>query len=98
MNVTFESFLTPAGLLVAAGLITTLIEIIKTAFPVIDARVSGAAMAFVLSALLYIATAWAVTVPTANAGLEVFAAWLACAASAIGIKSGATHFTGGPST
>lgn len=91
MNITFESFLTPEGVLVAAALITTLIQIIKTAAPVIDAKVSGALQAFVISGVLYALTAAAVGVPTANAGLAIFAAWLACATAAMGIKSGADH-------
>ncbi len=91
MNVTFASFLTPEGLLVAAALITTLIQVIKTAIPTLDARVSGALMAFVISAVLYVLTAIATAVASPDAGLTVFAAWLACAGVAMGIKAGADH-------
>jgi len=97
VDITFGSFLLPAGLLVAAGLITTLIEVLKTAIPPLNARVSGATMAFVLSALLYIATGLAVGVASADAGLQVFAAWLACAVAAMGIKSGYSHARNGKS-
>lgn len=91
MNVTFESFLTPEGVIVAAGLVTGLVQVLKTAIPVLDARVSGALQAFVLTAALYAATALATQPADANGYLAVFAAWLACATSAVGIKSATAH-------
>ena len=91
MDLTFQSFLTPQGVVAAAAIITVLIQLIKSVFPAIDARVSGALMAFVLSAVLYVLTALAVGVVDANAGLTVFLAWLSCATSAVGIKSTADH-------
>src|SRR4051812_5103504 len=89
--ITFATFLTPTGVVIAAGLLTTLIQAIKTVFPAIDERVSGALMAFVGSAVLYVITALAVGVPTADAGLLVFMAWLSCATSSIGIKAASDH-------
>ena len=47
MDVTFASFLTPQGVVAAAATITVLVQLIKTVLPAIDARVSGALMAFV---------------------------------------------------
>lgn len=91
MSPTFASFLLPAGIIVAAAIVTGLIEVLKAAFPLLDDRVSGAAQAFVLTAILYIFTALATSVATPDAGLAVFTAWLACAMSAIGIKSSFTH-------
>ena len=91
MNPTFASFLEPAGLIVAAGLITSLVQLIKSVVPAIDARVSGALMAFVFSAVLYVLTAVSVGVATLDAGLVIFAAWLACATSAVGAYATITH-------
>jgi hypothetical protein len=91
MDLTFQSFLTPEGVVAAAAVITVLIQLLKGVFPAIDARVSGALMAFVLSAVLYVLTALAVGVADANAGLAVFLAWLSCATSSVGIKSTADH-------
>lgn len=88
---TFADFLTPAGLVIAAGVVTSLVELVKSVFPPIAARISGALMAFVITAVLYVLTALAVGVPTPDAGLGVFLAWLACATSAIGIKSAVAH-------
>jgi hypothetical protein len=88
---TFASFLTPAGAIVAAGITTIFIEIIKASIPMIGNSVSGALMAFILTLILYAVTAVAVGVATPDEGLNVFLSWLTCATSAIGIKSGITH-------
>jgi predicted membrane protein len=90
-NITFASLLEPAGVVVAAGLITGFVQLIKTTFTVLDARVSGALMAFVLSAILYVLAAFATSVSTLDAGLVVFMAWLGCATSSVGIKSTVDH-------
>jgi hypothetical protein len=82
---TFASFLTPEGIIVAGGLITGFVQLVKTVFPVIDERVSGAVLAFSVSALLYVATALTVGVPTPDVALTVFASWLACATAAVGV-------------
>lgn len=86
MDVTFASFLTPPGMLVAAGLITTLVALLKTSIPP-AADWNGATMAFVLSALLYGATAVALAPATPDGYLLVFTAWLTTAAGAVGIKN-----------
>lgn len=99
MDVTFASLVTPGGVVVAAGIVTPLVQLVKGVFPVLDARVSGALMAFVGTAALYAVTAGAVGVTTPDAGLGIFLAWLSCATSAVGIKAAFDHanaVTGGP--
>lgn len=91
MNITFASLLTPEGIVIAGGIITTLVELIKRVFPAIDEKVSGALLAFVLSAILYVLAAVATSVTDLDAGLVVFMAWLATATAAIGINSTVTH-------
>lgn len=84
---TFASFLTPEGLLVAAGLITAAIQLIKITFPLVIDRVSGAVLAFGASALLYVATALVVGVSTPDQVLTVIASWIACATASVGVYS-----------
>lgn len=91
---TFASFLSPEGIIVAGGLITAFVQLIKTVFPVIDERVSGAVMAFSLSAILYVATALVVGVGTPDMGLTVIASWLACATAAVGTYASVQHVQG----
>lgn len=92
MGVTFESFLTPAGLVIAAGILTGAIQLIKATFPALDARVSGAVMAFFLSLVLYAATGFAVPPHSPNDVLALVLAWLGCAEVSIGIKATADHY------
>jgi hypothetical protein len=80
--VTFDSFLTPEGIVVAGGIITTLISVLRTAIPQVS-TINGALLALVISAILYVLTAVQVGVGDLNAGLTVFAAWLACASTAV---------------
>ena len=95
MDVTFASLVTPAGVVIAAGIITGLIQLVKASIPAIDAAVSGAAMAFVVSAALYVIVAVTLngdgTITNANGYLGVFLAWLSAATSAVGIKSTFDH-------
>lgn len=84
---TFASFLTPEGIVVAGALITALIQLLKRTFPVVDERVPGAIMAFVLSAVLYLLTAVVVGVGSPDAYLTIIASWLACATAAVGVYS-----------
>lgn len=96
MGVTFADLMTPAGVVIAAGVITALVELIKTAFPVVDAKISGASMAFIISAVLYVIAAVALTnlgnIPDLNGYLSVFLAWLAAATSSVGIKASFVHY------
>lgn len=97
MNITFQDLVSVAGVVIAGGIITALVELVKTAFPVVDAKISGAAMAFIASAALYIVTGAALAsmgaIVDPNGMLNVFLAWLAAATSAVGIKSTWAHVT-----
>ena len=90
-TVTFASLLTPEGVVIAAGIITGLVSLLKAVFTKLDEKVSGALQAFVLSAILYILAAISIGVASLDAGLGVFLAWLACATSAVGIYSTVQH-------
>lgn len=92
--VTFASLLTPPGVIAAAAIITGLIQLLKSVFPGLDARVSGALMAFVGSAVLYVLAGAATGVASPDAGLAVFLAWLSCATSSVGIKAVSDHVAG----
>ena len=84
---TFAAFLSPEGIVIAGGLITAFVQLIKTVFPVIDTKVTGAVQAFVLSAILYIVTAIVVSPDSPDAYLTIIASWLACATAAVGVHS-----------
>ena len=84
-SITFAVLLTAAGTGIAAGIITTLVAIIARVMPTIYARISGALLAFVLSAVLYVLAAIAVGVNDLDQSLVVFVAWLTCATAAIGV-------------
>jgi hypothetical protein len=95
MDITFAQLVTPAGTVIAAGIITALVQLLKGTVPILDARVSGASMAFLISALLYIATTAALLSEGAltppDGFLGVFLAWLSAATSAVGIKAAYDH-------
>lgn len=88
---TFLDLITPAGIVGAAALIVTLVQVVKAALPIVAARVSGALLAFIATGILYALAA--VVLPSAGPDqlLQVFAAWVAVAGLAIGIKSGGEH-------
>jgi hypothetical protein len=88
---TFASFLTPEGIVVAGGLITAFVQLLKSTFPVIDEKVSGAVMAFSLSAALYGATALTVGIAAPDAALSVVASWVACATASVGVYAAVQH-------
>ena len=90
-TVTFASLLEPAGLVIAAGIVSGLIEVIKNALPWLGERVSGALMAFIVTVILYTIAGIATNPNTLDAGLGIFMAWLACLTAAMGLKSGGTH-------
>ena len=74
-----------------AGLATTFVEVIKTAWGRESVPASGAALAFGLSPVLYLLTGIATGVGSLDEGLVVFVAWLTCATSAVGVHSTITH-------
>lgn len=80
--ITFASLLDPAGAIIAAGLVSTFAQIVKTYTGWAGVWIAGAA-----SAVLYILAAIATGVSTLDAGLTVFLSWMACAASATGLHS-----------
>ncbi len=86
-TITFAVLLTAAGAGVAAAIITSLVELVKRVAPAVAARLSGGALAFIFSAVLFILAGIAVGADSLDEGLVVFLAWLACATSAVGIHS-----------
>ena len=90
-DLSFATLLTAAGAGIAAGLVTTLVEVLKTAWGRESLPVSGAALAFGLSAVLYLLAGIATGVASLDDGLVVFVAWLTCATSAVGVHSTITH-------
>jgi hypothetical protein len=84
-SITFAVLLTAAGTGIAAGIITAVVQLLKAVIaPLVD-RMTGAGVAFVLSAVLYLLAAFAVGVDSLDEGLVVFVAWLTCATAAVGI-------------
>lgn len=88
---TLGSLLTPQGIITAGLIVTTLVATLKGVFPTIDARISGALMSFIISAILYVFVGLATSVATLDAAFVVFTAWLAVSSAAIGIKAGLDH-------
>ena len=88
---TFDQLLKPEGIAAFAVVATSLVALIKYTFPVIDARVSGAVMAFAFTAIGYVLCAFAVQVTTLDTGLLVFVSWLTCATAAVGVNSTVNH-------
>lgn len=94
-GLTFQTLVTPAGALVAATAIKLLVDLIKAVLPRVDAAVSGALLAFVLSGVLYIAAA--LSLPSlgvhldANGYLNIVLVWLTAAAAAVGITGAIRH-------
>jgi hypothetical protein len=87
----FEALLTPEGITVAAALLVTFVEIVKTALPPVDQHISGATLAFLFSGLLYGSAALVLPDAGPDLYLSIFTAWIATAAAAMGIRAGASH-------
>lgn len=94
-GLTFQTLVTPAGALVAATAVKLLVDLIKAVLPRVDAAVSGALLAFVLSGVLYVAAALSLpslgVVLDANGYLNIVIVWLTAAAGAIGITGAISH-------
>ena len=88
---TFADLITPAGIVAAAALIVSLVQIVKAALPIAGKRVSGALLAFIATGVLYALAAGVLPSAGPDQLLQVFAAWVAVAGLAIGIKSGGEH-------
>jgi hypothetical protein len=95
-DLTFARLLTPEGIIAAATLTTSLVALLKWLFPVLDAQVSGARMAFFFTAALYAIAGIAIPLGTPDAALALFIAWLSCATAAVGIHATAKHIVAGP--
>lgn len=91
-TLTLVALFTAGGAVAAAAVVRQLIELLKVAIPVIDARVSGAALSFVLSAVLYVLAFVAVGTHTPDGAFAAFLSWLACATAAVGINSTVDHY------
>lgn len=90
MTLTFDMLVTGAAIPIVGGVIMALVELVKTAFPIIADKISGATLAFIFSAALYVAAALVFkgsTGLTPDQALNVFLSWLGVACSAIGVKS-----------
>lgn len=91
LDLTFASFMEPAGVIAAAAVVTSLIALLRAVFPRLVEYISGAILAFLFTGVLYVLTAFAIGITSLDAGLGVFLAWLSCATSAVGIHSTVAH-------
>lgn len=95
VEITFEVLVTAAAIPIAAGIVTSFVALVKMVFPTVDARVSGALMAFIASGALYIVTGFALwqsgSMATANDFLGLFLTWLGVATGSVGIKATSDH-------
>jgi hypothetical protein len=80
---TFAIIVTTSGAVVAAGLVTTVIEIGKKVFPGLYAKVNGLQQAFILTVALYIAATLAIPWDSPDDLLGIFMSWVACLGTAI---------------
>ena len=83
--ITFAFLLTAAGVGIAAGIITAVVALLLKTFPSIRTHVTGAALAFALSGILFILAGVSVGADSLDEGLVVFVAWLTCATAAVGV-------------
>lgn len=88
--ITWAQLVTPGGAVIAAGLITSTVQLLKVN-TAIDGKISGATLAFILSAVLYLIAAVALQPLNADGYLGLFATWVACGLIAVGIKSTTAH-------
>lgn len=89
---TFAALVTAPGIAAAGALTTTVIALLKRTIPVLDANLSGAVMAFLLTAFLYAIGFVAAGLPTTPDGaLLWFVSWVTCATAAVGVHSAAQH-------
>lgn len=91
MTLTFAALLTPEGAVAFAAVVTGFIALLKYTFPPLDAKVSGALLAFTFTAIGYFLCGVSVGVATLDGGLLVFVAWIGCATSSVGINSSVSH-------
>jgi hypothetical protein len=83
---TFEALFTAAGAGALALLVRQIIQLVKAVLPAVDAAVSGALQAFILTAIAYVvAVATVPAMQTPNGILAAIVAWVTCATAAVGI-------------
>ncbi len=91
MNLTLATLLEVAGIAAGAAFTTTIVQLLKSVFSVIDSRVSGALLAFVITAVLYVLAGLSTGAASLDAWFAVFVAWVTCATAAVGVYSTLTH-------
>ena len=91
MTLTLASLLDPPGIVAGAAFVTSIVALLKGVFP--SLTVSGALMAFVLSAVLYVLAGVSAGAASLDAGFAVFVSWVACATGAVGINGTYRHVT-----
>ena len=91
---TFQSLLDAPGALVAAGIVTGFVKVLKRVFAALANFETR--LLFFFTFLLYLITAVVVKPADANGYLGVFLAWLASATSALGIDEGQAKLSNQP--
>lgn len=87
----FEDLITPAGIVAAGALVALLVQTIKTMFPAIDKRVSGALQSLVVVTVLYVLADIQIAPVDLNGHFQVFLSGVAVLSAAIGVHSGVSH-------
>jgi hypothetical protein len=90
-GLTLAALFSAAAIAPAAFVVREFVELVKTVFPALSARVSGAVLAFYASAVLYLATFAAAGDRTPEGGFQAFLAWLGVAVAAVGINAALDH-------
>lgn len=95
-GLTIDALFTAAGAGAAALVVRQIIELLKAVFAGLDAKVSGALQAFVLTAALYLLAIVATPAQQSPNGiLATIVAWVTCATAAIGIDQAWTKVRSG---
>ena len=94
MDIQLVDVLTIAGAVAAAGLITTLVEVLKRTIPVISTRSWEQALALAFSMILVVVAFVDQHAYTLDAAFAAFVAWLAIAKLATGIHDEFTRAPG----
>jgi hypothetical protein len=87
----FASLVTPTGVVIAAGIITSVVELGKKTFPGLYDRVNGLQQSFILTAGLYGLVGLSIAPDSLDDLLGVFLAWVSCATSAVGFYEAASR-------
>lgn len=90
-GLTLASLLLATGAVPASLVVRQFVELLKTTFPPLDARVSGAVQSFVASLVLYGVAFGFAGDHTPTGAFVAFVAWLGCATAAVGVNSTIDH-------